>query len=95
VTNTSLAQSYLIKATKRPRILQALLEDGAFSDVVREAEEIIELCLKGVIRQVGVEPPHWHDVSPMPTETSTSSQLRNTCNATPSERLPMPGGSFP
>jgi hypothetical protein len=65
VTNTSLAQSYLIKATKRVRILQVLLEDEAFSDVVREAQEIVELCLKGVLRQVGVEPPHWHDVSPM------------------------------
>jgi HEPN domain-containing protein len=65
VTNTSLAQSYLVKATKRLRILQVLLDDEAFSDVVREAQEIVELCLKGVLRQVGVEPPHWHDVSPM------------------------------
>lgn len=65
MTNTSLAQSYLIKATKRVRILRVLLEDEAFSDVVREAQEIVELCLKGVLRQVGVEPPHWHDVSPM------------------------------
>jgi HEPN domain-containing protein len=65
VTNASLAQSYLIKATKRLRILQVLLDDEAFSDVVREAQEIVELCLKGVLRQVGVEPPHWHDVSPM------------------------------
>ena len=65
MTNTSLAQSYLIKATKRLRILQVLFDDGAFSDVVREAQEIVELSLKGVLRQVGVEPPHWHDVSPM------------------------------
>jgi HEPN domain-containing protein len=68
VTNTSLAQSYLIKATKRLRILQVLLDDEAFSDVVREAQEIVELCLKGMLRQVGVEPPHWHDVSPMLVE---------------------------
>ncbi len=65
MTNTSLAQSYLIKATKRVRILQVLLDEEAFSDVVREAQEIVELCLKGVLRQIGVEPPHWHDVSPM------------------------------
>lgn len=68
MTNTSLAQSYLIKATKRLRILQVLADDGAFSDVVREAQEIVELCLKGVLRQIGVEPPHWHDVSPMLVE---------------------------
>lgn len=68
MTNTSLAQSYLIKATKRLRILQVLLDDEAFSDVVREAQEIVELSLKGVLRQLGVEPPHWHDVSPLLTE---------------------------
>jgi HEPN domain-containing protein len=65
VTNTSLAQSYLTKARKRLRILQVLLDDEAYSDVVREAQEIVELCLKGMLRQIGVEPPHWHDVSPM------------------------------
>ena len=68
MTNTSLAQSYLIKATKRLRILQVLFDDEAFSDVVREAQEIVELCLKGVLRQIGIEPPHWHDVSPMLVE---------------------------
>ena len=65
MTNTSLAQSYLIKATKRLRILQVLLDDEAFSVVVCEAQEVVELCLKGMLRLVGVEPPHWHDVSPM------------------------------
>ena len=68
MTNTSLAQSYLTKAIKRLRILQVLYEEDAFSDVVREAQEIVELCLKGMLRQVGVEPPHWHDVSPMLVE---------------------------
>jgi len=63
VTNTSLAQSYLIKATKRLKILPVLLAEQAYSDVIREAQEIVELALKGVLRQVGVEPPKWHDVS--------------------------------
>jgi hypothetical protein len=62
VTNVSLAQSYLIKAEKRLKILAVLLADGAFSDVVREAQEVVELALKGMLRQVGVEPPKWHDV---------------------------------
>ena len=39
-----------------------LLAEEAYSDVVREAQEIVELALKGVLRQVGVEPPRWHDV---------------------------------
>jgi len=64
MTNKSLAQSYLIKAQKRLKILSVLLEEEAYSDVVREAQEIVELALKGMLRQVGVEPPKWHDVGP-------------------------------
>ena len=62
MTNVSLAQSYLLKARSRLKILQVLLDEGAYSDVVREAQEIVELALKGMLRQVGVEPPKWHDV---------------------------------
>ena len=29
---------------------------------MREAQEIVELALKGMLRQVGIEPPKWHDV---------------------------------
>ena len=62
MTNVSLAQSYLIKAQKRLKILPVLLDERAYSDVVREAQEIVELALKGMLRQVGIEPPRWHDV---------------------------------
>ena len=62
MTNVSLAQSYLVKATKRLKILPVLLAESAYSDVVREAQEIVELALKGMLRQVGIEPPKWHDV---------------------------------
>ncbi len=65
MTNKSLAQSYLVKASKRLRILTVLFEEAAYSDVVREAQEIVELALKGVLRQVGIEPPKWHDVGDM------------------------------
>jgi HEPN domain-containing protein len=64
VTNATLARAYLTKATKRLRILAVLLEEEAYSDVVREAQEIVELSLKGMLRQAGVEPPKWHDVGP-------------------------------
>jgi HEPN domain-containing protein len=30
--------------------------------VAREAQEIVELALKGMLRHAGVEPPKWHDV---------------------------------
>lgn len=62
MTNFTLAQSYLVKARSRLKILQVLLDEKAYSDVVREAQEIVELALKGMLRQVGVEPPKWHDV---------------------------------
>lgn len=62
MTNTSLAQSYLVKASKRLVILDVLLAEEAHSDVVRQAQEIVELALKAMLRQVGIEPPKWHDV---------------------------------
>ena len=68
MTNLSLAESYLIKASKRLKILVVLLDESAYSDVVREAQEIVELALKGMLRQVGIEPPKWHDVGPILTE---------------------------
>lgn len=62
MTNTSLAQSYLIKARARLKTLPVLAAEQAWSDVIREAQEIVELGLKAMLRHVGVEPPHWHDV---------------------------------
>lgn len=65
MTNSELAKSYFVKATKRLKILSILKEDEAYSDVVREAQEIVELTLKGMLREIGVEPPKWHDVGPL------------------------------
>ena len=62
MTNITLAQSYLEKATKRLKILPVLLGEKAYSDVIREAQEIVELALKGILRAIGVEPPKQHDV---------------------------------
>lgn len=62
MTNESLAQSYLKKASDRLDVLELLLRKGAYSDVVREAQELVELALKGMIRSIGIEPPKLHDV---------------------------------
>ncbi|MGQ9558803.1 MAG: HEPN domain-containing protein [Desulfurispora sp.] len=62
MTNITLAQSYLLKASKRLKILPVLLAEEAYSDVVREAQEIVELATKAMLRQIGVEPPKQHDV---------------------------------
>ena len=62
MTNKTLAQSYMRKALDRLDILDLLFKKGAFSDVVREAQKIVELSLKGMLRFVGIEPPKFHDV---------------------------------
>lgn len=63
MTTKDLARSYLFKAEKRLKILDVLFKEEDYSDVVREAQEIVELCLKGMLRSVGIEPPKFHDVS--------------------------------
>jgi hypothetical protein len=62
MTNEALAQSYLRKALDRLDVLDLRMGKGAWSDVVREAQEVVELALKAMLREVGVEPPKWHDV---------------------------------
>ena len=62
MTNVTLAQSYLKKAQSRLKALRTLFEDEAYSDVVREAQELVELAQKAMLRQIGVEPPKQHDV---------------------------------
>lgn len=51
--NITLAQSYLEKAKKRLRVLDVLMVEEAYSDVVWEAWEVVELALKGILRQLG------------------------------------------
>ncbi len=62
MTNESLARSYLLKAQKRLKALAVLRDEEAHSDVVREAQELVELALKGMLRAAGLEPPKFHDV---------------------------------
>lgn len=62
MTNRSLASSYLLKARTRLLVLDVLQRERAYSDVVREAQELVELVLKALLRHAGIEPPKWHDV---------------------------------
>ncbi len=62
MTNISLAKSYMFKAVKRLKILEMLFKERDYSDVIREAQEIVELSQKAMLRQVGIDPPKWHDV---------------------------------
>jgi HEPN domain-containing protein len=58
----ALARDYLRKGKARRRALQVLFEEGSYDDVVREAQAIVELILKGTLRFIGVDPPKRHDV---------------------------------
>ncbi len=57
-----LAVSYYKKARARRKALDVLFQEESYSDVVREAQEICELLLKGLLRIIGIEPPKFHDV---------------------------------
>lgn len=71
MTTDELAAAYFEKARKRIRVLEVLQEQEAYSDVVREAQELVELALKGMLRWVGIDPPKWHDVGPILLENET------------------------
>ena len=62
MTNIDLATSYLAKARARIKVLDLLITTGDFSDVVREAQEAVELATKAILRRAGIDPPKWHDV---------------------------------
>ncbi|MFN4896823.1 MAG: HEPN domain-containing protein [Pseudomonadota bacterium] len=61
--NRSLTKDYVTRAGIRFAALQVLLDKGGYADVVREAQEIVELLSKSLIRHLGAEPARVHDVS--------------------------------
>ncbi len=63
MTNLDLALSYITKARKRLKVLDVLLDEQDYSDVIRESQEIVELATKAMLRRIGIDPPKWHDVS--------------------------------
>jgi HEPN domain-containing protein len=62
MTTRQLAAGYLKKCEDRLAMLEVLMTRKAWSDVIRESQEIVELALKGVLRSIGIDPPKWHDV---------------------------------
>jgi len=65
MTQKDLAKSYLEKAIVRFEVLTFLYKKRAYSDVVREAQELVELATKAMLRERGIDPPKHHDVSPL------------------------------
>jgi HEPN domain-containing protein len=61
--NTSLVKDYLIRANDRLDTLDLLFNKKSWANVVREAQEIVELSLKAYLRHINIEVPRVHDVS--------------------------------
>jgi len=61
--NQSLASDYVHRAEVRLQALEVLFNAESWADVVREAQEVVELALKGLLRACAVDPPRVHDVS--------------------------------
>ena len=63
--NEGLAPDYLKRAGHRLKALEVLMQEESWADVVREAQELVEITLKALLRGFGVEVPQIHDVSPV------------------------------
>ncbi len=59
------ARDHMKRAGNRLRALETLMEAQSWADVVREAQEIVEITLKALLRACRIEAPRIHDVSPI------------------------------
>lgn len=62
MTTNDLARGYHRKCVDRLAALEVLHGRKAWSDVVPESQELVDLALKGMLRQAGIDPPKIHDV---------------------------------
>ncbi|MFN9369449.1 MAG: HEPN domain-containing protein [Planctomycetia bacterium] len=62
MTTNDLAAGYHRKCCDRIAAHEVLHARRAFSDVVWESQEVVELALKGMLRWAGIDPPKIHDV---------------------------------
>jgi HEPN domain-containing protein len=65
LTGRELSLAYLAKARLPMEMLRLLAARQGWSDLVREAQELVELATKAMLRQVGIDPPRLHDVGPV------------------------------
>ena len=63
--NPDLTADYLRRAASRLKAIEVLLAESSWADVVRESQEVVEICLKALLRHARIEVPRLHDVSPV------------------------------
>jgi hypothetical protein len=65
LTGRELSRAYLAKVRLRMEVVRLLAERRGWTDLVRQAQELVELASKAMLRQVGIDPPRLHDVGPV------------------------------
>jgi len=68
VKNLSLVDDYLMRAGHRLAAVELLLSLKSYADVVRESQELVELCLKALLRHAKIEVPRTNDVGDLLVE---------------------------
>jgi HEPN domain-containing protein len=63
MTSSRMGRQYIEEARARMALVRLALERGMWAATVREAQECVELFLKGALRLVAVEPARTHDVA--------------------------------
>ena len=63
MTSSRMGRQYIEEARGRTALVRLALERGMWAATVREAQECVELFLKGALRIVAVEPARTHDVA--------------------------------
>lgn len=63
MTSSRMGRQYIEEARGRMALVQVAFERGMWAATVREAQECVELFLKGALRLVAVEPARTHDVA--------------------------------
>ena len=66
-----MGRRYIDEATGRVDLVRLAVERGLWATVVREAQEAVELFLKGALRLVAIEPTRTHDVAELLRREST------------------------
>jgi HEPN domain-containing protein len=65
MTSSQMGRRFIEEAQGRLELVRLARERQRWSTVVREAQECVELLLKGALRLVAVEPARTHDVAPL------------------------------
>jgi HEPN domain-containing protein len=76
VTNRERAEQLLAEAAEIGGDMRRALERGGWNLAARRAQEVIELVVKGLLNEMGVEYPRTHDPAPVLVETIRRRQVK-------------------